>query len=169
MGKIRDGIDGLTERFDRLGPVVKLGLEEAFRQKSEPDRTWDGLLKDMAQLREIADRFGSAKFVRKQRDEILKQAVGGLMLLLEMLTGNRAFGRRANSVTGSPPELVNAEARAIASLLRVTEPRLPDTTIVNVIRAIRSKAGDGPLAEFEHQLLLGAPAYPIRRKIPEAD
>gem|GEM_PF-6824332 len=156
--EISDALKAVAVKMQALNPMMSAAIAEAWRQQKVDDdgiRPFGELQVDLGKLQMLAEQVGRAKFSNKQRDEVLRNAIGGLMLLLEKLTGKRATVRRRDSDLGLPPELSSPEARTIGRLLRVTEPDLEDTTIVNVITAIRRKVGNGPLDEFEHQLLLG--------------
>ena len=148
----------VADKLQALNPMMSVAIAEAWRQQRLEDdgsRSLGDLQADLGKLQGLAEQVGHAKFSNKQRDEVLRNSIGGLMLLLEKLTGKRATVRKRDSDLDLPPELNSAEARTIGRLLRVTEPDLEDTTIVNVITAIRRNAGNGPLNEFEHQLFLG--------------
>jgi hypothetical protein len=113
------------------------------------------LFADLAAFQKMLARFGEASFAKNRKDNVLRDAIGGLMLYLEALTGNRATVQRAQSHFGKPPRLSSPEARSIGALLRVVEPGLADTTLVNKIVEISTTHRGRPLTEFEHRLLLG--------------
>lgn len=156
--EISDALKVVADKIQALNPMMSVAIAEAWRQQRGADnsiRSFGELQADLGKLQILAEQVGRAKFSNKQRDEVLRNSIGGQMLLLEKLTGKRATVRKRDSDLELPPELNSPEARTIGRLLRVTEPDLEDTTIVNVITAIRRNAGNGPLNEFEHQLFLG--------------
>ena len=156
--EISDALKVVADKMQALNPMMSAAIAEAWRQRRVGDDgklSFGELQAELGELQMLAEQVGRAKFSNKQRDEVLRNAIGGLMLLLEKLTGKRTTVRKRDSDLGLPPELSSPEARTIGRLLRVTEPDLEDTTIVNVITAIRRKVGNGPLDEFEHQLVLG--------------
>ncbi len=114
------------------------------------------MIQDMERLERALSHIGKANLATKQPDRTLRHAVGGLMLELEIMTGRRATASYRQSAKNKPAKPNSPEGRAIASLLRVAQPDLMDTTIANEIsRDFKGRH----LTEFVGQLLLGAPAY----------
>ncbi|RED16656.1 hypothetical protein DFR46_1682 [Parasphingopyxis lamellibrachiae] len=153
-------ITSLQTELEAQNPMINLAMRVSFGEKAGADKSWSDFKNQLDILKSITERFGQTKFAKKQKDEILRHSIGGLMLLLEELTGNRAQVQQRQSDRGIPPKLNSPEARAIAALLKVAQPSLQDTTIVNRIGNIRKEAGDGPLSMFAHQLFLGGVATP---------
>lgn len=76
------------------------------------------------------------------------------MLLIEHYTDNRASVQQRSADFETSPKLSSPEAQAIGILLRNGQPDLRDTTLVNVITAIR-REGDGYKEKYMYQLILG--------------
>lgn len=76
------------------------------------------------------------------------------MLLIETFTGTRASVQKRSSDLGTPPQLSSPEAKVIGMLLRFGQEDLQDTTLVNVITAIR-REGDSYKENYGRQLILG--------------
>lgn len=155
MRRISDSFDNILSDLKTLSPQVSVGLAIGLSEKLEKDEALHILKSDIESLRQIANHFDEAKFKRKQPNEVLFYAVGGLMLVLQSMTGNLAGVRQRNSDTGTLPALNSAEAEVIGRLLRIANPELQDTTLVNVITKIRREADKNGLSRFEHKTLLG--------------
>ena len=84
---------------------------------------------ELAHRAQIGSNFATSSPAKKPKNLVLKNAVGGLMLLLEKLTGKRATIR--NLTDDTAPTLSSPEAR--------------------INRECRNK----PLSDYEHQILLG--------------
>lgn len=155
MATIRDAADRILELLESANPLNATVIAAAMADRADEPGKLDQARKNIELLRDVSARFAGIPFARKQRNQMLEHAVGGLMLLFEKLTGNRATVQERQSDRGIPPRLSSPEAAAIGMLLRVAQPRLQTTTLVNTINRIRREAGNGPLDRFEHQLLLG--------------
>lgn len=157
MRRVAQHCEAIVREIDELHPMIHGGLMTAYKQRSDKNHSLQNLLSEIDTLRSIASKFGHTKFAKKQRDQILRLSVGGLMLLIEIHTGNRASVRKGSADYGTPPELSSPEAKVIGTLLRHGQQDLRDTTLVNVITAIR-KEGDKYKEYYASQLLAGAPA-----------
>ena len=146
------------QHIDALNPLVSALVAADF--EGNGDRPFMKIIGELERLQQILSRVGKARPSKKQPDRALRNAIGGLMLERELKTGRRAKVSPRRSHSGSEPSLSSPEARAIASLLRISEPKLADTTIVNQIISIRRKhRGGRQLTEFAGQILLGTSVY----------
>lgn len=140
-----------------LSPIVSGFL--AVKLEEDGGCIFMDAIRGLERLEMALFSVGQARPATKQPDLTLWNAIGGLMLFLEMKTGRRAAVSPRRSHSGKEPSLTSPEARAIATLLRLTQPKLEDTTIVNQILAIRRKFRGRQLTDFAGQLLLGEPVY----------
>lgn len=157
---LSEDITDLRHGLCKLHAQFQLPLQFALSQRTKRPGAWKQLDADLAVLEELLASLGAIQWARKQPDRVLRNAVGGLMLLIENATGNRARGRKRDSDRNVDPVLVNVEAQAIGLLFKDIDPELRTTSLVNVIEKIRSGARGKPLDEFEHQLFLGRPIIP---------
>lgn len=160
MRAIADAINVVLKGLDQLSPAISLPMAMAFSDREGAFSSLKQLQNDLVELEDVTRKFGGSKFARKQKDEVLINAVGGLMLLIETRTGNRARVSARRSYYAEPPKLSSPEAKVIGMLLRVADPDLLDTTLVNVISSIQRDFGDKYKFKFSHQLFLGAPIVP---------
>lgn len=147
-------IDRLRDEAGHISPVMQVLFDVRFSEMKGGAGAQANLFADLAVFQKMLARFGEASFAKNRKDNVLRDAIGGLMLYFETLTGNRATVQRAQSHFGKPPRLSSPEARSIGALLRVVEPGLADTTIVNKIVEISTTHRGRPLTEFEHRLFL---------------
>lgn len=155
MRGVAKDIEALRKKIDGLHPLIYGGLGFSYSEHNTRVTSLKDLERDLDTLKSIAENFGAAKFATKQPDDVLRNAVGGLMLLIEAYTGKRASVQKRSSDYGTPPELSSPEAKAIGTLLRVGQSDLLDTTLVNVISAVR-REGDNYKEKYAFQLILGA-------------
>lgn len=148
-------IGRLRDEAGQISPVMQVLFDVRFSELKGGAGAQANLFADLAVFQKMLARFGEASFAKNRKDNVLRDAIGGLMLYLETLTGKRATVQRGQSNFAKPPRLSSPEARSIGALLRVVEPPLADTTIVNKIVEIRTTHRGRPLTEFEHKLLLG--------------
>lgn len=152
-------LEGVLNRLERLPPEFDLPFRTAFSEQAAPGWVnWEQLLAGMGLLKSLTDKLGNLSPPKRPADRTLKNSVGGLMLLLERLTGNRATVRARRD--GHEPELVSVEARVIGRLLRSVDPRLQTITLVNTISSIRRASRGKSLDAYSHQLLLGGTVTP---------
>lgn len=154
-------IDRLKDGASRFSPMTSLLLDVGLSDLVGGEKPRQKLFADLETYHGMLTKLGEASFSKNRRDDILRNAIGGLMLYLEILTGKRATVQRARSDFGRPPRLGSPEARAIGALLRFAEPNLADTTLVNTIEGIRRAHRGMPLTTYEHQLLLGGAVTPF--------
>lgn len=154
-------IDRLMGGASQFSPMTSLLLDVGFSGLSGEEKARPKLFGDLETYRGMLSKLGEASFSKNRPDDVLRNAIGGLMLYLEILTGKRATVQRARPDFGRPPRLSSPEARAIGSLLRLVEPDLADTTLVNKIEEIRRAHRGTPLTTYKHQLLLGGTITPF--------
>lgn len=142
-------------------------LHLAFPEQSDRNSTLEDILSELGVLKSMAESFGCAKIPRKTKDEALRHAVGGLMLILHKVTGKMPKVRGRDSYAETEPQLVSPEAKVIGLLLRVGQPGLLDTTLVNIIRELRRLTLDELQKQYSHQLIVGLSVHPIEVKILE--
>ena len=160
MRQVAEHVEGVSAILKALPPMYQSGLKFAFSERAGPEfPTLRQLEAGLARLAQIGSNFASSSPAKKSKNLILKNAVGGLMLLLEKLTGNRATIR--NRTDAAEPTLSSPEAHAIAKLLKVGDTDLFDLTVINVIDAINRECRNKPLSDYDHQLLVGGTITPF--------
>lgn len=153
-------VDKIRAVLQTLPPMYRTGLHLSYSERAGPNfPTLHQLEAGLAHLAQIATNFVSSSPAKRPKNLILKNAVGGLMLMLEKLTGNRATIRNRTDETA--PTLSSPEARAIAKLLKVGDRDLSDLTVINVIDAINRECRNKPLSDYEHQLFSGGTITPF--------
>ncbi len=151
-------LEAVLGRLERLPPELKVMISLAYAERAEGQpANWNQLLAGMQLAQSLTQALSTMKPPNKLPNRVLKNAVGGLMLLLEEVTGNRAKARRRGE--GREPELVSVEAQVIGKLLRSVT-RLDTTTLVNIIDAICQAHRSQPLSTYSHQLFLGGTITP---------
>lgn len=97
MRKIAKDCAALRQKIGDLHPLIYGGLGMSYSEHNIRETRLKELEDDLDMLKSIAEKFGDAKFARKQPDDVLRNAVGGLMLLIESYTGNRASVQKRSS------------------------------------------------------------------------
>lgn len=160
MIQVAEHVKDISAVLKTLPPMCRAGLKFSFSERAGPEfPTLHQLEAGLAHLAQIGSNFATSSPAKKPKNLILKNAVGGLMLLLEKLTGNRATIR--NRTDEKAPTLSSPEARAIARLLKLGNTPLSDLTVINVIDEINRECRNKPLSDYEHQLLLGGTITPF--------
>lgn len=152
-------LDSVLGQLERLPPEFKVALAMAYSERTEGQAGgWKQLLAGMRIAQSLTQGLSTTKPPKKAPNRVLRNSVGGLMLLLEKLTGNRAKVRPRGE--DREPELLSAEAQVIGKLLRSVDPTLQTTTLVNTIHGICRASRGKSLAAYSHQLLLGGTVTP---------
>lgn len=160
MGALAEQVAAVRKGLDGLNPIYLGVLQIRFEELTGQSRAWDSFASELKALHSLLLGAGSAKLAKKRSDTNLRNAVGGLMLLLENATGNRARGRARDPITKREPEFANAEAMAIGKLLQAVDKRLQVTTLVTTINNIRRKHKGEPLKTYAHQLMVAGRIVP---------
>ena len=159
MAEAAVALDSVLSQLERLPPEFKGALAMAYSERAEGQfADWKQLLAGMRIAQSLTQNLSTIKPPKKAPNRMLRNSVGGLMLLLENVTGNRAKVRPRGE--GREPELLSAEAQVIGKLLRNVDPALQTTTLVNTINSICRANRGKSLAAYSHQLFLGGKVKP---------